>query len=181
MLADVAAGEAGWRIARLRYFNPVGAHPSGRIGEASLGIPTNVFPLISQVAAGRRPHLEVYGGDWPTPDGTGIRDYVHVMDVAEGHGAALDLLWREDPQVLTLNLGTGQGCSVLELVRAFEAVSGRPVALERCPRRAGDMAVSVADPSLAHRRMDWRADRSLEEMCRDGWNWQRHNPDGYGV
>lgn len=181
MLADVAASGSGWRVARLRYFNPVGAHPSGRIGEDSIGMPTNVFPLISQVAAGRRSHLHVYGGDWPTPDGTGIRDYVHVMDVAEGHCAALDVLWSEDPQVLTLNLGTGRGRSVLELVRAFETASGRPVPYELSPRRAGDMAVSVADPSLALRRMNWRARRSLEEMCRDGWNWQSTNPEGYGI
>jgi UDP-glucose 4-epimerase len=179
MMADVAASGGGWRVANLRYFNPVGAHPSGRIGEASRGLPTNVFPLISQVAAGLRPVLHVYGADWPTPDGSGIRDYVHVMDVAEGHCAALDLLFRQEPQVLTLNLGTGQGCSVLQLVRAFEVASGRRIPWESSARRPGDMAISVADPGLALSRMGWRAGRSLAEMCRDGWSWQRSNPQGY--
>lgn len=179
MLADVAGSHPAWRIARLRYFNPIGAHPSGRIGEAPQGIPTNLFPLISQVAVGRRDQVMVFGSDWPTHDGTGVRDYIHVMDLAEGHRCALDLLLRESPQLLTLNLGTGRGCSVLELVRAFETASGRPIPLHHCPRRPGDMAISVADPSEAERRMGWKALRSIDAMCRDGWHWQSANPRGY--
>ena len=179
MLADVAASQPGWRIARLRYFNPIGAHPSGRIGEAPQGVPTNLFPLLSQVAVGLRGQLTIFGSDWPTDDGTGVRDFVHVMDLAEGHRCALDLLLRESPQLLTLNLGTGRGCSVLELVRAFEIASGRLIPLHHCPRRPGDIAISVADASMAERRMGWRARRSIDEMCRDGWHWQSTNPRGY--
>ncbi|MCS5698513.1 UDP-glucose 4-epimerase GalE [Cyanobium sp. FGCU-52] len=180
LLADAAASEPGWRIACLRYFNPVGAHPSGRIGEDPSGLPNNLFPLVSQVAVGRLPQLQVYGCDWPTADGTGIRDYIHVMDLAEGHRAALALLEQESPQFLTLNLGSGRGHSVLELVRAFEAASGRPVPWQAAPRRPGDSAVSIADASAAQRRLDWRASRSLDECCRDGWAWQQANPHGYG-
>ena len=150
LLADLAASGPGWRIARLRYFNPVGAHPSGRIGEDPSGIPNNLFPLVSQVAVGRRERLQVYGGDWPTADGSGVRDYIHVMDLAEGHRAALDTLLSETPQLLTLNLGSGQGHSVLEVVAAFEAASGCPVPYELVARRPGDAASSVADrPSPA--------------------------------
>lgn len=179
LLGDVEASEPGWRIARLRYFNPVGAHPSGRIGEAPCGVATNLFPVMAQVALGRRSHLEVYGADWPTPDGTGIRDYIHVMDLAEGHARALEMLLAEPPQLLTLNLGTGKGCSVLELTRAFEAACGRTIPLRMAGRRPGDMALSVADPSEASRRLGWQARRSLQEMCRDGWCWQRTHPWGY--
>jgi len=181
LLADVAASEPGWRIARLRYFNPVGAHPSGRIGEDPSGIPNNLFPFVSQVAVGRRELLQVYGGDWPTPDGSGVRDYIHVMDLAEGHRAALDVLLAEDPQLLTLNLGSGQGHSVLEVAAAFEAASGRPVPLKIVERRPGDAAITVADPSLAAQRLGWRTSRSLADMCRDGWAWQSANPAGYGA
>ncbi|MFZ0407089.1 MAG: UDP-glucose 4-epimerase GalE [Cyanobium sp.] len=192
MLADLAASErgqplgeggprsAGWRIARLRYFNPVGAHPSGRIGEDPLGPPSNLFPHVSQVAVGRLPRLKIFGADWPTPDGTGIRDYIHVMDLAEGHLAALETLWREPPQLLTLNLGSGRGYSVLEVVRAFEQASGRSVPFELLARRNGDAAHSVADPSEAARRLGWRARRELAQMCADGWAWQQANPRGYG-
>jgi UDP-glucose 4-epimerase len=180
MLADLAASEAGWRIARLRYFNPVGAHPSGRIGEDPRGIPNNLFPFVSQVAVGRRDCLQVFGGDWPTPDGSGIRDYIHVMDLAEGHRAALEVLLAEPPQLLTLNLGSGQGHSVLEVVRAFEVASGRSVPYTVVGRRDGDAASTVADPRLAIERLSWRTRRSLEEMCRDGWAWQQANPEGYG-
>jgi UDP-glucose 4-epimerase len=192
MLADLAASaglgegaeDAGmaqpWRIAALRYFNPVGAHPSGRIGENPLGPPDNLFPYVSQVAVGRRKQLRIFGGDWPSGDGTGIRDYIHVMDLAEGHRAALEALWREPPQLLTLNLGSGRGHSVLEVVRAFEAASGRPVPFELVGRRAGDAAQSVADASEAERRLGWRARRDLDAMCRDGWAWQSANPHGYG-
>ena len=180
LLADLAASEAGWRIARLRYFNPVGAHPSGRIGEDPRGIPNNLFPFVSQVAVGRRPELQVFGGDWPTPDGSGIRDYIHVMDLAEGHRAALDVLLAEPPQLLSLNLGSGQGHSVLEVVRAFELACGRSVPYTVVERRDGDAASTVADPRLATTRLGWRTRRSLEEMCRDGWAWQQANPEGYG-
>ncbi|MDP4829981.1 MAG: UDP-glucose 4-epimerase GalE [Cyanobium sp. MAG_185] len=180
LLADLAASEAGWRIARLRYFNPVGAHPSGRIGEDPRGIPNNLFPFVSQVAVGRRDCLQVFGGDWPTPDGSGIRDYIHVMDLAEGHRAALDVLLAEPPQLLSLNLGSGQGHSVLEVVRAFELASGRSVPYTVVERRDGDAASTVADPRLATTRLGWRTRRSLEEMCRDGWAWQQANPEGYG-
>ena len=180
LLADLAASEAGWRIARLRYFNPVGAHPSGRIGEDPRGIPNNLFPFVSQVAVGRRDCLQVFGGDWPTPDGSGIRDYIHVMDLAEGHRAALDVLLAEPPQLLSLNLGSGQGHSVLEVVRAFEVVSGRSVPYTVVERRDGDAASTVADPRLATTRLGWRTRRTLEDMCRDGWAWQQANPEGYG-
>ncbi|MCP9802006.1 UDP-glucose 4-epimerase GalE [Cyanobium sp. T1G-Tous] len=180
LLADLAASEAGWRIARLRYFNPVGAHPSGRIGEDPRGIPNNLFPFVSQVAVGRRDCLQVFGGDWPTRDGSGIRDYIHVMDLAEGHRAALDVLLAEPPQLLSLNLGSGQGHSVLEVVRAFELASGRSVPYTVVERRDGDAASTVADPRLATTRLGWRTRRSLEEMCRDGWTWQQANPEGYG-
>ena len=181
LLADVAASESGWRIARLRYFNPVGAHPSGRIGEDPSGIPNNLFPFVSQVAVGRRKQLQVYGGDWPTADGSGVRDYIHVMDLAEGHRAALDVLLAEGPQLLTLNLGSGQGHSVLEVAAAFEAASGRPVPLKIVERRPGDAAITVADPSLAAQRLGWRTHRSLTDICRDGWAWQSANPEGYGA
>ena len=180
LLADLAASEAGWRIARLRYFNPVGAHPSGRIGEDPRGIPNNLFPFVSQVAVGRRDCLQVFGGDWPTPDGSGVRDYIHVMDLAEGHRAALDVLLAEPPQLLSLNLGSGQGHSVLEVVRAFELTSDRSVPYTVVERRDGDAACTVADPRLAATRLGWRTRRSLEEMCRDGWTWQQANPEGYG-
>ncbi len=180
LLADLAASEPGWRIARLRYFNPVGAHPSGRIGEDPSGIPNNLFPFVSQVAVGRRERLQVFGGDWPTPDGSGVRDYIHVMDLAEGHQAALDTLLAEDPQLLTVNLGSGQGHSVLEVVAAFEAACGRPVPYAVVARRDGDAASTVADPALAAARLGWRTRRGLAEMCRDGWAWQQANPNGYG-
>ena len=181
LLADLAASEPGWRIARLRYFNPVGAHPSGRIGEDPRGVPNNLFPFVSQVAVGRRERLQVFGGDWPTPDGSGVRDYIHVMDLAEGHQAALDTLLAEAPQLLTVNLGSGQGHSVLDVVAAFETASGRPVPISVVARRDGDAASTVADPTLAAARLGWRTRRSLAEMCRDGWAWQRANPNGYGT
>lgn len=179
MLADLAASQAGWRLARLRYFNPVGAHPSGRIGEAPLGQPSNLFPLINLVAQGQKPCLRVYGRDWPTADGTGVRDYIHVMDLAEGHLAAVHRLLNAPPQLLTLNLGSGQGHSVLELVRVFEKVTGRPVPWEAADRRPGDSACSIADPSLAKKVLGWATTRSLEDMCRDGWRWQSRHPHGY--
>ena len=179
MLSDLAASEPGWRIACLRYFNPVGAHPSGRIGEDPNGIPNNLFPFVSQVAVGRRETLSVFGGDWPTPDGTGVRDYIHVMDLAEGHQRAVEVLMTEEPQLLTLNLGSGQGHSVLEVVHAFEQTSGAAVPYDVVARRPGDAAATVADPSLASQVLGWSTKRGLHEMCRDGWAWQRANPQGY--
>ena len=180
LLADIAkSAPKRWRIACLRYFNPVGAHPSGRIGEDPLGIPNNLFPFISQVAVGTREQLRVFGGDWPTPDGSGIRDYIHVMDLAEGHLAALNCLLEEPPQLLTLNLGSGRGASVLEVVRAFEAASGRSIPYTIVDRRQGDAAITVADPTLARSRLNWRTTRSLSDICRDGWAWQSANPQGY--
>ena len=181
MLRDLAASAPGaWRIACLRYFNPVGAHPSGRIGEDPNGIPNNLFPFVSQVAIGRRERLSVFGGDWPTSDGSGVRDYIHVMDLAEGHLAALNCLLAEAPQLITLNLGSGVGASVLEVVHAFEAASGCSVPYEIVDRRPGDAAITVADPSLAAARFGWHTRRSLSDICRDGWAWQSANPEGYG-
>ena len=180
LLADLAGSEPGWRVSRLRYFNPVGAHPSGRIGEDPRGIPNNLFPFVSQVAVGRRERLQVYGDDWPTPDGSGVRDYIHVMDLAEGHLAALETLLSEEPQLLTANLGSGQGHSVLEVVAAFTQASSRPVPYQLVNRRAGDAACSLADPAFAASRLGWRTQRSLAEICRDGWAWQQANPNGYG-
>jgi len=179
MLEDLSGSEPGWRIARLRYFNPVGAHPSGRIGEDPNGIPNNLFPFVSQVAVGRRQALQVFGSDWPTADGTGVRDYIHVMDLAEGHLAAIQHLMEQGPQLLTVNLGSGQGHSVLEVVQAFEKASSRPVAYQLVERRPGDAAITVADPSLAQQRLGWRTRRSLAEICQDGWAWQSANPEGY--
>ena len=171
MLADVAAADPRWRIARLRYFNPIGAHESGLIGEAPNGIPNNLLPYIAQVAWGQRERLSVFGGDYPTPDGTGVRDYIHVVDLAEGHLAALDYL-AAHPGLLTVNLGTGRGYSVLEMVRAFERASGRAVPYEIVARRAGDIAACYADPTLAHQLLGWSAQRDLDAMCRDAWRWQ---------
>jgi UDP-glucose 4-epimerase len=179
MLRDTAASEPGWRIASLRYFNPVGAHPSGRIGEDPRGIPNNLFPFITQVAVGRREQLQVFGGDWPTPDGSGVRDYIHVMDLAEGHVAALDVLLGSGDQLLSLNLGSGYGHSVLEVIQAFEAASGRPIPYDVVARRPGDAASTVADPSLACATLGWSTSRGLDAMCRDGWAWQEANPLGY--
>lgn len=166
-----------WRIAILRYFNPVGAHESGLIGEDPQGKPNNLMPLISQVASGKRPHLNVWGNDYPTPDGTGIRDYIHVLDLVQGHVSALNHL--NDPQCIEVNLGTGRGHSVLEMVRAFERISGQTIPLERAPRRDGDVSSCYADPQRALDLLDWRAQRDIDEMCRDAWNWQVSNPYGY--
>ena len=182
MLQDLAASSPNqWSIACLRYFNPVGAHPSGAIGEDPMGIPNNLFPFVCQVAIGRRELMQVFGGDWPTSDGTGVRDYIHVMDLADGHRAALDCLLAEPAQLLTLNLGSGQGASVLEVIRAFERASGREVPYEIVARREGDAAATVADPALALERLGWRTQRSLDDICRDGWAWQSANPSGYGA
>ncbi len=179
ILGDVAASApARWRIALLRYFNPAGAHPSGLIGEDPQGIPNNLMPNIAQVAMGVRDRLRVFGSDYPTRDGTGIRDFIHVVDLARGHIAALETLRRER-RGITVNLGTGRGISVLEAVRAFERASGRAIPIERVARRAGDVAESYADPSLAERTLGWKAVYTLDDMCRDTWRWQSMNPHGY--
>jgi UDP-glucose 4-epimerase len=179
ILRDLQLAAPGWSIALLRYFNPVGAHPSGLIGEDPNGIPNNLMPFVTQVAVGRRPELQVFGGDYPTPDGSGVRDYIHVMDLAEGHRAALDWALRDPREILAANLGTGRGRSVLELVRAFEQASGRTIPYRIVARRPGDAAACWSDPSLAGERLGWAAQRSLEDMCRDSWNWQRNNPGGF--
>ena len=179
ILSDLAASDDRWRIALLRYFNPVGAHPSGRIGEDPAGIPNNLFPFVAQVAIGRRESLGVFGDDYPTPDGTGVRDYIHVVDLAQGHLAALDKL-SEVSGVHAWNLGTGQGASVLDVVKAFAAASGRDVPYKVLPRRGGDAPVSLADPTRAREELGWQGTRTLDEMCADSWRWQSANPQGYG-
>ena len=170
--------ESGTVYAALRYFNPIGAHASGRIGEDPKGIPNNLMPYVAQVAVGKLPALRVWGNDYPTPDGTGVRDYIHVMDLARGHLAALDFLDRKK-RSLTVNLGTGRGYSVLDAVKAFERASGRKIPLDFQPRRAGDIAASYADASLAAREFGWKAKLGMDEMCRDAWRWQSQNPDGF--
>ena len=177
MLDDVAAAEPDWRIARLRYFNPVGAHISGLLGEDPSGVPNNLMPFITQVAVGRRAHLSVFGSDYPTVDGTGVRDYIHVVDLARGHLAALRYL-ADHPGMLTVNLGTGRGTSVLELARAFEAASGKPIPYVLAARRAGDIPSCYADPTLAEQTLAWRAEYDITRMCADSWRWQQQNPDG---
>jgi len=172
ILADLVRSDANWRIARLRYFNPVGAHESGLIGESPNGVPNNLLPYVAQVAAGTRSHLSVFGNDYPTPDGTGVRDYIHVMDLVEGHLAALHYLL-DTAGLLTVNLGTGRGYSVIEMIEAFAAASGRPVPYVIAPRRAGDVAVCYADPGLARKLLAWSARRGIDEMCRDAWHWQQ--------
>jgi len=178
LLADYAASEPAFQHAALRYFNPTGAHPSGRLGEDPNDVPNNLFPYIAQVAVGRRPALRVWGSDYPTPDGTGVRDYIHVLDLAAGHVAALAFLERER-RSLTVNLGTGRGYSVLEAAKAFERASGRSIALELAARRSGDVASCYADPSLAQQRLGWKAHLDIDAMCRDVWRWQSANPQGY--
>lgn len=177
MLGDLCRSDPTWRVAVLRYFNPVGAHESGLIGEDPQGLPNNLMPFVAQVAVGRRECLNIWGSDYPTPDGTGVRDYIHVVDLAQGHLRALERL--SQPQCLVVNLGTGHGCSVLEVVKAFEAASGRTIPCNLSPRRPGDVASYYADPSLATELLGWRATRDLAIMCRDHWRWQAANPQGY--
>ncbi len=179
MLRDLQAAEPGMNIALLRYFNPVGAHPSGLIGEDPNGIPNNLVPYISQVAIGKRTELSVFGSDYPTPDGTGVRDYIHVVDLAAGHVRALEKL-RLDPGLVTYNLGTGQGYSVLEMVAAFEKASGVRIPTRMAARRPGDIAACYADPTKAAAELGWKATRGIDEMCADTWRWQSLNPNGYG-
>ena len=178
MLRDLVLAEPGWHIALLRYFNPIGAHASGLIGEDPNGIPNNLLPFVAQVAVGKLPCLRVFGADYETPDGTGVRDYIHVVDLAQGHVAALRYL-ADHAGVTTVNLGTGQGYSVLEVVRAFEQASGRAVVYEVVARRPGDIAACYADPALAQSLLGWRASYGIERMCVDAWRWQAGNPDGY--
>jgi UDP-glucose 4-epimerase len=175
---DLHRADNAWNIVLLRYFNPVGADQSGRIGEDPNGIPNNLFPYISQVAVGKLPFLSVFGNDYPTPDGTGIRDYIHVVDLALGHIKALDKLM-SNPGVVTYNLGTGRGYSVLEIVKAFEKASGNKIPYRITKRRPGDIASCYADPSLARKELGWYAKRGIEDMCADSWRWQANNPDGY--
>ncbi len=179
LLGDLRRADERWRVALLRYFNPVGAHESGTIGEDPRGTPNNLMPYVTQVAVGKRARLQVFGTDYGTVDGTGVRDYVHVVDLAEGHVAALRHLLAGRGS-LTVNLGTGRGNSVLELVHAFERASGRSIAYDIAPRRAGDVASCYADVALAERLLGWRATRDLDAMCADSWRWQTMNPGGYG-
>jgi UDP-glucose 4-epimerase len=178
MLRDFHKSDPSWHIAILRYFNPVGAHESGLIGEDPKGIPNNLMPIIAQVAGGRREKLSVWGSDYPTPDGTGIRDYIHVVDLARGHLKALEKLDNQ-PQCFAVNLGTGQGYSVMEVIKAFEHVSNRQITYEMAPRRPGDVAVCYSDPTHAKEFLGWSATKTLRDMCQDMWNWQVKNPDGY--
>ena len=178
MLKDLAASDPEWNISILRYFNPVGAHPSGEIGEDPLGIPNNLLPFVTQVAVGTLEKLRVFGDDYPTPDGSCIRDYIHVMDLAQAHLAALGKL-EENPGIIIHNIGTGRGYSVLEIVKAFEQATGQKVPYEIAGRRAGDTPAVYADPTLAEIELGWKAELSLENICRDAWNWQRKNPKGY--
>jgi UDP-glucose 4-epimerase len=181
MLRDLAASSPVWKIALLRYFNPVGAHDSGLIGEDPNDIPNNLMPYVSQVAVGRLERLRVFGGDYPTPDGTGVRDYIHVVDLALGHLRALEwLAGLAQGRVEAINLGTGQGYSVLDMVRAFEKASGRPVPYEIVARRPGDAASCYADAARARELLGWSATRDVDTMCRDAWRWQSQNPQGYG-
>ena len=180
ILGDLHRAEPHWRIARLRYFNPVGAHESGLIGEDPRGIPNNLMPYVTQVAVGRLQKLRVFGGDWPTVDGSGVRDYIHVMDLAEGHVAALRYLLGHEG-MLTVNLGTGQGYSVLQMVQAFGKSIGRDLPYEIVARRPGDIAECWADPAAAKALLGWSAKRGLDTICADAWRWQQGNPEGYGA
>jgi UDP-glucose 4-epimerase len=178
ILRDWCQADAQHSAVSLRYFNPIGAHDSGTIGEDPQDIPNNLFPYIAQVAVGKLPHLNVWGNDWPTRDGTGVRDYLHVVDLARGHVAALDYA-RQHTGYIAINLGTGRGTSVLEMVKAFEHASGKPIPYVLGPRREGDIAECYADATLAKRLLGWAAERSVEQACADGWTWQQRNPNGY--
>jgi UDP-glucose 4-epimerase len=178
ILEDICGSDTQWNASILRYFNPVGAHESGLIGEDPNGTPNNLMPHISQVAIGKLDKLTIYGGDYPTKDGTGIRDYIHVVDLAKGHIKALEKLI-ERPGFIIHNLGTGQGYSVLEMIKAFETASGKKIPYQISGRRKGDVAICYADPSLSEKDMGWLPDRKIDEMCRDSWNWQQKNPNGY--
>lgn len=178
ILRDLYASDNTWKIALLRYFNPIGAHESGLIGEDPRGIPNNLLPYISQVAMGKLKELSVFGNDYPTPDGTGVRDYIHVVDLAKGHLSALNYL-KKSSGILTCNLGTGTGYSVIEIISAFEEASGKKIPYRIAPRRSGDIATCYADPSFARTELGWQAQKKLIDMCRDTWQWQTKNPSGY--
>ena len=178
ILRDIAFADKEWSVVLLRYFNPIGAHHSGLIGEDPKGIPNNLMPYISQVAVGRRDHLSVFGDDYDTPDGTGVRDYIHVVDLAKGHVAAIGYAMAHTGSEV-FNLGTGTGYSVLDMVKAFEKVNNVPVPYEITPRRPGDLATCYADPAKSREQLGWVAEKNLEDMCRDTWNWQKNNPNGY--
>ena len=172
ILENLYQSEAGWRIARLRYFNPVGAHASGLIGEAPQGVPNNLMPYVAQVATGRRPKVQVFGSDYNTADGTGVRDYIHVMDLAQGHVKALQYCLQTEQELLTTNLGTGVGYSVLDMIRAFEQASGKIIPYDLVARRSGDIAACWADTQLAYKKLGWRAEKGIQEMCDDAWRWE---------
>lgn len=178
ILRDIAFADPEWSVVLLRYFNPIGAHESGLIGEDPKGIPNNLFPYIAQVAVGRREYLNVFGNDYDTPDGTGVRDYIHVVDLAKGHVAAIRYA-ETHTGTEVFNLGTGTGYSVLDMVKAFEKVNGVPVPYQIAPRRPGDLATCYADPEKSYRELGWKTEKTLEDMCRDTWNWQKNNPNGY--
>ena len=180
ILRDLHRSDPDWRLGLLRYFNPVGAHVSGLIGEDPQGMPNNLMPFVAQVAVGQRPFLNVWGNDYPTPDGTGVRDYIHVVDLALGHLKALERL-QTHAECLAVNLGTGTGYSVLDMVRAFESASGKPVPYQVAARRPGDIASCYADPALAREMLGWKAERGLDAMCADGWRWQSANPRGFAA
>jgi UDP-glucose 4-epimerase len=178
ILRDLSHAEPEWNIALLRYFNPVGAHPSGRIGEDPRGIPNNLMPYVAQVAVGRRPFVRIWGNDYPTPDGTGIRDYIHILDLADGHIKALEKL-ETNPGLVTYNLGTGRGYSVMEVIKAFEKACQLKIPYQIMDRRPGDAPISYADPTKANRELNWHAQKTLDDMCLDAWRWQSQNPNGY--
>ena len=178
ILTDIQHADPEWNVVLLRYFNPIGAHPSGLIGEDPNGIPLNLLPYITQVAVGKLEKLRVFGNDYPTPDGTGVRDYIHVVDLAKGHVKALNRI-REKCGLAVYNLGTGTGYSVLEIVKNFEEASGIKIPYEICERRPGDIAENYCDPSKAEREMGWKAEKGIREMCEDSWRWQKNNPNGY--
>ncbi|XP_046850516.1 UDP-glucose 4-epimerase-like isoform X2 [Xenia sp. Carnegie-2017] len=179
ILRDLVISDKTWNVISLRYFNPIGAHRSGRIGEDPQGIPNNLMPYITQVAVGRRSHLNVFGNDYETPDGTGVRDYIHVVDLALGHVAALKKMLQESCEFKVYNLGTGRGQSVLEMVKAVENASGKKIEYKITDRRPGDVASCYADPSLAEKELGWKTHKTLKEMCEDSWRWQSQNPHGY--
>jgi len=178
ILTDLSSSDRDWSVALLRYFNPIGAHPSGRLGEDPRGTPNNLMPYLTQVAVGKREYLQVYGDDYPTVDGTGVRDYIHIVDLAKGHLAALRYVMKVNG-VEAFNLGTGRGCSVLEVITTFEEASGIKIPYQVVERRKGDAAVCYASPEKAKQTLGWKAKKSLKEMCEDAWRWQRENPNGY--
>ncbi len=179
ILTDVHTADSEWNVVLLRYFNPIGAHPSGRIGEDPQGIPNNLVPYIAQVAVGRREQVNVFGNDYKTHDGTGVRDYIHVCDLADGHVKALEKLEKSSGGVQIYNLGTGIGYSVLDVIKAYEKACGKTLKYEICPRRAGDVDENYSDPTKALKELSWKAKYGIDDMCRDSWNWQSHNPYGY--